>query len=240
MTAKSTPWFYAFGKATANNFPRGVTCLYSFAEATSITVQGLTAYTMLKVAARLQLHESILIQAAAGGVGVFLVQLAKILGAGQIIALASSPAKLNLVKDLGADVAISYTEAGWPDRVREATGGRGVDIVLEAVSGEIGDECFRLAAPFGRVVFFGAKNIHDTLFSDKIQQLIRKNQSVIGFNLPTLRPEQIAEHVPGLLALVAEGRIKLIAQNAFALGEVRKAFEALSSRNTVGKVVLVP
>ena len=70
--------------------------------------------------------------------------------------------------------------------------------------------------------------------------MIRKNQSVIGFNLPTLLPEQIAEHMPGLLRLIGEGQIRLIAEHAFALGDFRKAFEALSSRNTVGKVVLVP
>ena len=59
----------------------------------------------------------------------------------------------------------------------------------------MGDESFKLIAPFGRVVFFGAKNIHDTISSEKIQQLIYKNQSLIGFNLPTLRQEQIGECV---------------------------------------------
>ncbi len=78
----------------------------------------------------------------------------------------------------------------------EATGGKGVEIVLESVSGEIGDACFRMLAPFGRLVLFGAKNIHDTFDSGNLQQLIRQNQSVTGFNLPALRPEQIAEHAP--------------------------------------------
>ena len=235
----SSGGYAEYATADAKNaipIPQGA----SFAQASSITIQGLTAYTMLKLAARLQPGESILIQAAAGGVGIFLVQLAKILGAGRVIALASSPAKLNLVKELGADVAVNYTAADWPDRVLEATDGKGADIILEAVSGEIGDKSFRLAAPFGRVVFFGAKNLHDTLSPEMLQQVIRKNQSVIGFNLPTLLPEQIAEHMPGLLRLIGEGQIRLIAEHAFALGEFRKAFEALSSRSTVGKVVLVP
>ena len=76
--------------------------------------------------------------------------------------------KLDLVKSLGADVAINYSDDSWPDQVREATGGKGADVVLEAASGQVGDESFKLIAPFGRVVFFGAKNIHDTISSKKI------------------------------------------------------------------------
>ena len=76
--------------------------------------------------------------------------------------------------------------------------------------------------------------------SEKIQQLIYRNQSPVGFNFPTLRPEQIAECVPSLLSLIAEGRVKLFADNTFPLIEVKKAFEALSSRRTIGKVALIP
>jgi NADPH2:quinone reductase len=119
------------------------------------------------------------------------------------------------VKSLGADVAINYRDNSWPDQVREATGGKWVDVVLEAASGQVGDESFKLIAPFGRVVFFGAKNIHDTISSEKIQQLIYKNQSLIGFNVPTLRPEQIGECVLELLSLIARGRVKLFANTAF-------------------------
>lgn len=106
-------------------------------------------------AAKPQRHETILIQTAAGGVGLYLVQLAKIMGVKQIIALASSNAKLDLVKSLGADVPINYSERTWADQVREATGGKGADVVLEAASGEVGAESFKLIAPFGRVIFFG-------------------------------------------------------------------------------------
>jgi len=115
-----------------------------------------------------------------------------------------------------------------------------VDIVLEANSGEIGDKSFQVMAPFGRTVIYGAKNAHDSLPVEKVRQLIYKNQSVTGFNFPSLRPDQIREAVPALLQLIARGRIKLFANHTFELTEVRKAFEALSSRNTIGKVVLTP
>jgi NADPH2:quinone reductase len=144
------------------------------------------------------------------------------------------------VKSLGADVAINYREPNWADQVKQATGGKGVDVVLEMASGEIGDESFKLLAPFGRMVIFGAKNYHDSVSTAKMQQLIFKNQSIIGFAFPTLRPEQIGECVPGLLGLISQGKVKLFANNSFPLAEVKSAFEALSSRQTIGKVVLVP
>ena len=216
--------------------PKGI----SFAEASTISIHGLSAYALLKFAAKPQPHETILVQAAAGGVGLYLVQLARIMGAKQVIALASSKKKRELVKSLGADAVIDYSDKTWPNQVREVTGGRGVDIVLEAASGEAGTESFKLVAPFGRVVFFGAKNIHDTISSEQIQQLIYKNQTLIGFNVPSLRPEQIAECVPELLKLISQGRIKLFANTTFPLVEVRKAFEAVANRQTIGKVVLTP
>jgi NADPH2:quinone reductase len=216
--------------------PKGV----SFAEASTIPIQGLSAHALLKFAAKPQAHETILVQAAAGGVGLYLVQLAKIIGVKQVIALASAKEKLDLVKSLGADVAINYSDKSWPDQVRKATEGKGVDVVLEAASGDVGDESFKLVAPFGRIVFFGSRNIHDTIPSEKIQQLIYKNQSLIGFNIPTIRPEHIGECVPELLNLIAQGRVKLFANTTFPLAEVKKAYEALSSRHTIGKVVLTP
>ena len=212
----------------------------SFAEAASIPIHGLTAYSLLKLAAKPQTHETVLIQAAAGGVGLYLVQLAKIMGVGKVIALASSQRKLGLVKTLGADIAINYSEPSWTDQVRAATGGRGPDVVLEAASGEVGRESFKLLAPFGRVVFFGARNIHDTLSAENIEQLIRRNQGLIGFNLPTVDSQQIAENVPDLLRLIGQGKLRMFADSAFPLGEVKKAFEALASRKTIGKVVLIP
>jgi NADPH:quinone reductase len=212
----------------------------SFAEASTIPVQGLSAYTLLKFAAKPQAKETVLVQAAAGGVGLFLVQLAKIIGVEKVFALASSKAKLTLIASLGVDVAINYSNKSWPAQVREATGGKGVDVVLEAASGEVGEESFKLLAPFGRIVMFGARNIHDTISPEKIQPLIYKNQSLIGFNFPSLRPEQIAECVPSLLSLISHRKVKLFANNAFPLTEVKRAFEALSSRGTTGKVVLIP
>lgn len=85
--------------------------------------------------------------------------------------------------------------------------------MLEANSGEIGDKSFKLMAPFGRSVIYGAKNAHDSFPTEKVRQLIHKNQSVTGFNFPSLQPEQIRESVPALLDLINNGRVKLFAKH---------------------------
>lgn len=228
---------YAVADASfAIPIPSGI----SFAEAATIPIQGLSACSLLKFAAKPQTMESVLVQSAAGGVGLYLVQLLKIMGVKNVIALASSQEKLDLVKNLGADLTFNYSDRAWADEVRAATGGKGVNVVLEAASGEVGDESFKLIAPFGRIVVFGAKNIYDTVSPEKVRQLIYKNQSLIGFNFPSLRPQQIAQCVPDLLERIYRREIKLFANSSFPLANVRTAFEALSSRRTIGKVVLTP
>ena len=212
----------------------------SFAEASTIPIQGLSAYALLIYAAKLQPGESILIQSAAGGVGLYLTQLAKLMGSPCVVGLGSTNEKVQLLKRLGADVTVNYSNEGWADQVREATGGKGIEVVLEQASGEVSDECFKLIAPFGRVIMFGAKNVHDTLPPEKVRQLIFQNQSITGFNFPSLQPSQIAGCVRPLLELIRSGQVKLFAQHSFALADVGKAYEAMSSRRTMGKIVLIP
>ncbi len=102
-----------------------------FDEAAAVPLQGLSAYHILKTSGRLVEGESVLVHAAAGGVGTLAVQMAKLLGAGKVIATASTQEKLELARDLGADVLVNYTEDGWPERVREATDGAGADVIME-------------------------------------------------------------------------------------------------------------
>jgi len=228
---------YAIAEASsAIPIPTAVT----FSEATTLTVQGVSAYAILKLAAKAQPSESVLIQAAAGGVGLFLVQLAKILGMKQVIALASSRDKLEVVKTLGADITIDYTRPNWTGEVLDATNGRGVDLVLQSVSGDIAEKSFGLIAPFGRIVVYGAGNVYDTIHPEQLAQLIHKNQSLTGFNIPTQHPEQLQQCMSELLDLVSRRKLKLFADTSYPLAQFAAAFEALSSRRTIGKVVLLP
>lgn len=212
----------------------------NFAEATTIPIQGMTAYTLLKYLVMPVAHHSLLVQAAAGGVGLYLVQIGKLLGIQNIIALASSDEKLELVKTLGADVVVNYSKPGWAEKVKYATDGKGVDVVLQMSSDQIGEESFKLAASGGRIVLFGAKNYHDTISTEQVRQLIWQNQTLAGFAYPALAPEQVAESLPGFLKLIEEKKLKIFANQSFPLSQAPQAFEALLSRKTIGKVVLTP
>ena len=127
-----------------------------FTHAAAFAVQGLTAYQTLHESGRLQPGESVLVQAAAGGVGTLAVQLARLMGAGTVVGTASNEQKLDLVRRLGADATINYTQNDWVEQVKQATGGRGVDVVLEVVGGPIAEQSLQCLAPFGRMVVIGA------------------------------------------------------------------------------------
>lgn len=218
--------------ATLIAVPEGLT----FGQATTIPIQGMTAYTILKYLVVPTAPESILIQAAAGGVGLYLVQLAKHLGIKNIIALAGSDDKLELIKSLGADVVINYSTSNWVEKVKEATSGKGVDVVLQMLLGNIGEESFKLAAPNGKIVLFGSKNYNDTITTEQVRQLIWSNQTLTGFAYPALPTEKIVESLPEFLELVSSGKVKIFADYNFQLGEAKEAFKALASRKTMGKV----
>jgi NADPH2:quinone reductase len=212
----------------------------SFEEATTIPIQGVTAYLLLTAAAKINVGESVLIQSAAGGVGLYLVQLAKHLGARQVIALAGTKEKVDLLRRLGVDIALNHSDADWADAVLEATQGRGVDIVLESATGDIGRKSISLCADFGRVVMFGAKNVHEWLAVEVVRQMIYKNQSIRGFNLPSLRPETLAAAVPPLLELIGTKKIRIFADRSYSFADARQAFRRLAGGETIGKVVLTP
>ena len=212
----------------------------SFEEATTIPIQGVTAYSLLSSAAELRVGETVLIQSGAGGVGLYLVQLAKILGAGKVIALAGTPEKVELLRDLGADIVLNHEQGDWPEKVLEATQGKGVDVVLESAAGEIGKKSVGLCAPLGRIVVFGAKNVHEALPAELVRQMIYKNQTVTGFNLPSRPQEKLVTAVPLLLEWIVAKKIRIFADQRYAFADVRHAFEMLATRKSIGKVVLVP
>src|SRR5690625_5918940 len=104
----------------------------------------------------IEVGDTVLVHAAAGGVGSPAVQIAKKVGASKVIATASSEEKLNFAKSMGADKLVKYSEADWEKQVRQLTDGNGVDIALEKVGGEVFNKTVRCLAEFGRLVVFGA------------------------------------------------------------------------------------
>ena len=214
----------------------------SFAAAAAFPVQGLTAFHLLRTSGRMQPGESVLIHSAAGGVGTLAVQLARLLGAGTIYATASTPEKLELARSLGADVLVNYTEPGWGERIREharGQGKRGVDVILEAVGGEVFDESLRSLASFGRLVVFGVAGAQAPQLSPV--QLMKRCQEVVGFYLPPLlgRPDLLLPSIGELAGLLQSGKLRLIVGETWPLEQAAEAHRRIEARQTVGKVVLV-
>ena len=210
-----------------------------FARAAAFPVQGLTAYQILHDSGRLQEGESVLVHAAAGGVGTLAIQIARLLGAAKVIGTASNTQKLDLVRSLGADVAIDYTQDDWMEQVKQATDGKGVDIVLEMVGGKVAEQSLSCLAPFGRMVVFGAASGEALRLT--ATQLMYKNLSVTGYWLSALMnyPERIAVSMVGLMQFIALGKLQIIVGQTFPLAEAAAAHQAIANRTTTGKVVLL-
>ncbi|MGP4077883.1 quinone oxidoreductase family protein [Halobacillus sp. K22] len=207
--------------------------------AVAIPLQGLTAYHLLTTMGRLEKGETVLVHAAAGGVGSLAVQLAKHYGA-EVVATASSEEKLNLAKELGADHAVNYTNPNWRDEVMEATGGRGVDIALEMAGGDIFHETVKCMRSFGRLVVYGVASGNPAQMYPS--GLMNRNLSVIGFFLPQImnKPVLFENSLKELLKLVNTGELKLTVGGIYDLDEAAHVHEILQARKTKGKLVLKP
>ncbi len=220
VTLLGTGGYAEYAVAPAQNLipiPDGM----GFDEAAAIPLQGLTAYHVIATSGMLQEGESVLVHAAAGGVGYLAVQMAKLLGAGLVVATASTQEKLDMAKELGADVLVNYTEGDWPDKVREATGGKGADVILEMVGGDFVRENLRCLNAFGRMVVYGAASgERGTLVP---VDLMRKNQTVAGFFLPriTARPDLLGSSLQEILGWIASGQVKLTIGARYPLEEAR-------------------
>ncbi len=202
-----------------------------YGEATVLLVQGLTAVGLLQ---SLEPGQTILIHAAAGGVGSLLVQLAKQKGA-RVLATASSPEKLKLASDLGADVGINYTEGGWTEQVLKATDGRGADLIIEMIGGEMGRKNLECLAVKGRMIVYGAVTGED--FEISALGLLGKMQKVEGYNLNLETPENMAAFTGHLMAAHQAGKLKISVQE-FPLEDAVQAHREIEGRRTTGKVVL--
>jgi NADPH2:quinone reductase len=179
----------------------------------------------------------VLIPAAAGGIGSLLVQEAAHLGA-FTVGLAGGSAKVASVLAIGADAAIDYRVAGWPDAVREVLGEREITLVIDGVGGEVGRAAFELLGAGGRFVIFGYTSGAPTVIAS--DELLSSGQTVTGALGPALlrRPGGIRELESTALARAADGIWKPLITR-FPLAEAAAAHQALTDRQTQGKVVLM-
>ena len=209
-------------------------------QAAALLLQGLTARSLLRISARLQEGESVVVQAAAGGTGSLAVQLAKRMGAGRVIGLASSEDKRELAQRLGADVTIDSRAGDLQAAILEANGGKPVDVVLEMTGGECFEACLSALAPFGRLVTYGLASREPVEVRNA--DLMRTSRAVVGFWLVNLfsRPHEVREGIAELLSAVAAGELEVVVGGVYPLSEARRAHEDIAGRRTHGKLLLDP
>ena len=196
------------------------------------------AYHTLKITAGLQAGETVLIHAAAGGTGVLAVQLAKYFGA-QVIATAGSEAKLQLVRELGADVVINYRTDDFVSAALEATAGRGVDVVWETIGGEVFTRNLDCMAEGGRMVSFGSNSFTGTGQIDFLPFWV-KNLKLIGWGGVSNAQSRAPEIMEELIALAQAGKLKPVVRHVYRFAEASEAHRLIEGRKSIGKVVLTP
>lgn len=188
--------------------------------------------------ARLKPGETLLVHGAAGGVGLTAVECGKALGA-TVIATAGGPEKVAVAREHGADHGIDYKTETVKDRVKELTGGRGVDVVYDPVGGDLFLESLRCTAPDGRLIVIGFAA--GTVQQIPANHLLVKNVDVIGFYWGAYRrlaPQRIQRSFSQALRWWEDGKLKPRVSKVFPLAEAGAAIGALRDRSAVGKVVI--
>ena len=208
-------------------------------QAAAVFVNGQTAYHALVTVGNVQRGETVLITAAAGGVGTMAVQIAKLQGA-RVIAAASTAEKRSMAEQLGADLVIDYSESNWHRRVLDATDGVGVELILESVGGEICEGCQQCWAPEGRMVIFGKASGTPGLLSG--DDLLFGNRTAYGMAVGMVIEDTslLRSSMQQLFDWIAQGTVRLVVGETHPLRDASVAHRRLVGRQTTGKIVLVP
>jgi NADPH2:quinone reductase len=208
--------------------------------ALALVVQGLTAWHLYHTSGRVAEGESVVVHAAAGGVGSLAVQLGRPMGAGRVIATASTEDKRALARELGADAAVDGAPEGLADRLVEANLGKRVDVVFEMAGGDVFEQSLHALAPFGRLVAYG--NASGRANDVSTGRLMRRSAAVVGFWLMhcVSRSEMLREPLADLFARAARGELRPIVGGTYPLSEAARAHEDMQARRTTGKLLLDP
>jgi NADPH:quinone reductase-like Zn-dependent oxidoreductase len=217
------------------------------ADAVAVTAQGATALALLRAAA-LTGREDVLIEAAGGGVGGYLVQLAREFGARSVIATAGSAAKRQLALDLGADAVLDHRDPDWPDQVIAANDGAMIDVIFESIGGESAGRLLNALVPgAGRMLFYGLLSGEPPAISP--YDLLLRGVGLIGCGgrpadystgRATGWSAQVEAARPEVLARAAAGRIRPLVDSKIPLADAARAHQRIEDRQAVGKVILVP
>ncbi len=206
----------------------------------SMMIQGLTAVHCLDDLGQLKKDETVLIHAAAGGVGTLAVQIAVAMG-GKVFGTASSEKKCEQIKALGA-TPINYSSGDWVKKLFELNQGGGVKLILESVGGTTCLRSFKEALrPFGRMVIYGSASGEEATLTNR--EILESNKILMGYYLGAYFPDHMSRIMSGSMKLVqyiAQGKVKPVIGQTFSLDQCREAFECMYQRKSIGKVIIIP
>lgn len=205
-------------------------------QAAAVRTDGATAVSLVDLADGIRPGEWVLVTAASGGAGSLLVSLAHGAGA-RVVAAARGERKLALASERGADVTVDYSEPGWPERVREATGGAGADLTFDGGGGDLGSEAFDATADGGRFVTYGSSNGLTEIEPAAAERRRVSVRDALADGPPDT--ETARALVQRALDAASEGRIASPVGARFPLAEAEGAHTALAEREVVGKALLV-
>ncbi|WP_077059802.1 zinc-binding dehydrogenase [Streptomyces sp. MP131-18] len=205
-------------------------------EAAALAHDGVTAMRLFEPM-RPRAGTWVLVTAAAGGMGVLLVQLARAAGA-RVIGAARGARKLALVRDLGAEAAVDYTLPGWADQVRARTGDQGVDLVWDGAGGEAGSAAFGLVADGGRFSAHGAPG--GGFFTPDPAEAARRGIELRGIEHLQLPQAERTRQLARVVEAAAAGQFRPVIGRTFPLADAAAAHSAIERRDTLGKTLLLP
>ncbi|WP_226545392.1 quinone oxidoreductase family protein [Bacillus thuringiensis] len=226
--------------AVANeNLTFGLPDKVDFQTAAACPIVSFTSFNLLANVARLQQDESVLIHAAAGGIGTTAIQLAKLLGAGTVIGTVGNESKSKIALDSGADYVICHQNEDFVEKVNELTNGEGVDVILDSISGTVSEKSLKCLAYYGRLVHFG--NASGEIGNFQTKDLHASCRSILGFSFGTTRkkrPEVLQETANEVFRYLSDVSLQIKATKSFPLQDAGKAHEWVESRKSTGKVIL--
>lgn len=206
----------------------------------AIMIQGLTAVHCLDDLGQLKQDETVLIHAAAGGVGSLAVQIATAMG-GKVFGTASTEKKCEQIKALGG-TPINYSEGDWVKKLFELNRGGGVKLILESVGGETYIRSFKEALrPFGRMVVYGSASGKEASLTNR--EMLESNKILLGYYLGSYFPDQMSRIMSASMKLVqyiGQGKVQPIIGQTFTLDQCREAFQCMLERKSIGKVIIKP
>jgi NADPH2:quinone reductase len=212
----------------------------SFDHAAAFGIVYQTSYFALVHRAGLRSGETLLVNAAAGGVGLAAVQIGKALGA-RVLAAAGSPQKLEVALAHGAEQAFDYNAPEWTNLVLEATNGRGADVVLDPVGGDVFDQSLKCIGFGGRLLVIGFTS--GRIPTVQTNRILLKNISIIGLHWGIYLerdPNLVRQTMSALFALYEDGKLKPLISARFPFVQAAKALEQIAGRHSVGKILLYP